>query len=59
MYVSETGLRSVQMNVKLEQTLLRWKRKKTPNGSFASRGITTERTVRIANHPPIKGDISP
>lgn len=33
--------------------------KKPPNGSFASRGITTERTVRIANHPSIKGDISP
>lgn len=28
-------------------------------GSFASRGIITKRTVRIANHPPIKGDISP
>lgn len=33
--------------------------KKKLYGSFASRGIITKRTVRIANHPPIKGDISP
>lgn len=47
------------LNAKPGQTLLRWKWEKKNYGSFASRGIITKRTVRIANHPPIKGDISP
>lgn len=47
------------LNAKPGQTLLRWKWEKKNYGSFASRGIITKRTVRIANHLPIKGDISP
>lgn len=47
------------LNAKPGQTLLRWKWEKKNYGSFAFRGIITKRTVRIANYPPIKGDISP
>lgn len=58
-YISYTCMSRERVECQTRTDTAAMEVRKKNYGSFASRGIITKRTVRIANHPPIKGDISP